>query len=192
MSRLHKRKRPEHAPATCDLGSEIEAISAMTIDQLRDRWMTKHRFGPPAALTKDLLARALCQQIQEERLGGLDRPLRRLLSEAARSGASPAPRIKVGSVIVREHQGRVHEVVVTPDGFLWAGETYASLSTIARKITGTSWNGPRFFGLRGRAGGPGLSCRIPQEGFAARTQKPALVRRAETCEPPLVQMEGRP
>ena len=150
MGRIQTVDRREHAPVDCDLAAEIEAISAMTIDQLRDLWRTKHRVGPPAALTKDLLVRALCCQIQEERLGGLDRPLRRLLSEAARSGASPAPRIKVGSVIVREHQGRVHEVVVTPDGFLWAGETYASLSTIARKITGTSWNGPRFFGLRVR------------------------------------------
>jgi hypothetical protein len=51
----------------------------------------------------------------------------------------------------REHQGKLHEVLVVPGGFCWQGQVYASLSTIARKITGTSWNGPRFFGLRGAA-----------------------------------------
>jgi hypothetical protein len=57
--------------------------------------------------------------------------------------------VKVGSIIVREYQGKLHEVVVVPGGFCWQGQVFASLSTIARKITGTSWNGPRFFGLRG-------------------------------------------
>ena len=57
--------------------------------------------------------------------------------------------MKVGSVIVREYQGELHEVLVVPDGFCWRGEVFASLSIIARRITGTSWNGPRFFGLRG-------------------------------------------
>jgi hypothetical protein len=57
--------------------------------------------------------------------------------------------VKVGSVIVREYQGELHEVLVVPGGFCWEGQVFASLSTIARKITGTSWNGPRFFGLRG-------------------------------------------
>jgi hypothetical protein len=57
--------------------------------------------------------------------------------------------VKVGSVIVREYQGELHEVLVVPDGFCWRGEVFASLSIIARRITGTSWNGPRFFGLRG-------------------------------------------
>jgi len=58
--------------------------------------------------------------------------------------------VKVGSVIVREHKGVVHEVLVTPGGFCWQGQTYDSLSTIAKKITGVSWNGPRFFGLRSK------------------------------------------
>jgi Protein of unknown function (DUF2924) len=56
--------------------------------------------------------------------------------------------VKVGSVIVREYQGKLHEVLVVPGGFCWQEQVFASLSTIARKITGTSWNGPRFFGLR--------------------------------------------
>jgi hypothetical protein len=57
----------------------------------------------------------------------------------------------VGTVMVREHRGTLHEVMVVPGGFHWQGKIHASLSTIARGITGTAWNGPRFFGLRGKA-----------------------------------------
>jgi hypothetical protein len=56
-------------------------------------------------------------------------------------------------VIVREHKGTLHEVMVVPGGFSWRNKTYPSLSAIAQCITGTSWNGPRFFGLRGGKSG---------------------------------------
>ena len=52
------------------------------------------------------------------------------------------------TVPVREYQGERHTVTVAPDGFVWRGATYGSLSNIARAITGTAWGGPRFFGLR--------------------------------------------
>ena len=51
-------------------------------------------------------------------------------------------------MLVREYQGERHTVTVAPDGYVWREATYASLSTIARAITGTAWSGPRFFGLR--------------------------------------------
>jgi hypothetical protein len=51
-------------------------------------------------------------------------------------------------VLVREWQGATHHVTIVDDGFLWNGETHRSLSGIARAITGTKWNGPRFFALR--------------------------------------------
>jgi hypothetical protein len=57
-------------------------------------------------------------------------------------------RLKPGAVLVREYQGKRHTVIVVPEGFSWQDATYTSLSTIARTITGTAWNGPRFFGLR--------------------------------------------
>src|SRR4051794_1944997 len=57
-------------------------------------------------------------------------------------------RLKAGTVLIREYQGERHTVTVVPDGFLWREATYSSLSTIAKAITGTAWNGPRFFGLR--------------------------------------------
>ena len=49
---------------------------------------------------------------------------------------------------MREWQGVTHHVTVVEEGFLWNGQPYSSLSAIARAITGTNWNGPRFFGMR--------------------------------------------
>ena len=87
--------------------------------------------------------------------------LRRLLTAVARNGAEPVRHLKIGSIIVREHQGVLHEVMVAPDGFCWQGKTYSSLSTIALRITGTSWNGSRFFGLRDAEEAPRTRLPIP-------------------------------
>ena len=57
-------------------------------------------------------------------------------------------RLKVGTVLIREYQGERHTVTVVGNGYVWRDVTYASLSTIARAITGTAWSGPRFFGVR--------------------------------------------
>jgi Protein of unknown function (DUF2924) len=57
-------------------------------------------------------------------------------------------RIKPGSELVRTWKGKTYRVMVMADGFAYDGETFASLSEIASEITGTNWNGPRFFGLR--------------------------------------------
>ena len=56
-----------------------------------------------------------------------------------------------GTLLVRVHAGIQHRVVILADGYLWQGITYGNLSEIARQITGTRWNGPRFFGLRARS-----------------------------------------
>jgi hypothetical protein len=56
--------------------------------------------------------------------------------------------LKPGTVLVRDHAGRRHTVTVVRDGFVWEGNTYSSLSAIARAITGTAWSGPRFFGTK--------------------------------------------
>ena len=78
----------------------------------------------------------------------------------------------VGSVIVREYQGKLHEVLVVPGGFCWQEQVFASLSTIARKITGTSWNGPRFFGLRGGESTPTTDAVVPARAAADTRRVP--------------------
>jgi hypothetical protein len=65
----------------------------------------------------------------------------------------PPRRIKAGAVLVRTWQGKAYQVSVLDEGFSFEGRTYPSLSVVAREITGTRWNGPRFFGLREQAGG---------------------------------------
>jgi Protein of unknown function (DUF2924) len=120
----------------------------MNIDQLRTVWRERRGEEAPTALSKDLIARALAYWTQEERLGGLSPRLLRLLASVSKTGSHRTRHLKVGSVIVREYQGRLHEVTVVPNGFCWQGHVYSSLSTVAQKITGTNWNGPRFFGLR--------------------------------------------
>ena len=142
------KRRPARTPAAINLDAALAGIAAMTIDELRGLWRERRGEEPPPAFSKDLIARALAYWLQEESLGGLKPRLRKLLAAPSRGNGPPPRQVKVGSVIVREHQGELHEVLVVPDGFCWRGEVFASLSIIARRITGTSWSGPRFFGLR--------------------------------------------
>jgi hypothetical protein len=96
------------------------------------------------------VARFICWHIQEQALGGLDPHTAKLLDGLARGDKPGADgrRLKPGTVLVREYQGERHTVTVVRGGYVWGEATYASLSTIARAITGTAWSGPRFFGLR--------------------------------------------
>lgn len=133
--------------------AEINRVRSLGLDALRTLWRTTLRSSPPPALTKDLVARFICWHIQEQALGGLDRDTVKLLDSLARGdkpGADGPRRLKPGTVLVREYQGERHTVTIVPAGYLWRETTYASLSMIARAITGTAWSGPRFFGLRAR------------------------------------------
>jgi len=95
---------------------------------------------------------------QERHQGGFSKPfakeLDRLLDQVLRGDRTEMPTAlttalpRRGTILVREWQGATHQVTVGDDGFLWNGRTYRSLSSIARAITGTNWNGPRFFGMR--------------------------------------------
>ena len=151
--------QPAPAPAE-PLEESLARVAAMTINALRAQWQEATSSDPPSAFSKDLLARALCYRFQEEVLGGLSPATSRLLRSLIRPGAEPPRHVKAGSVIVREHKGVLHEVLVVPGGFCWQGKTYASLSTIAKRITGISWNGPRFFGLRSKKGDAVLSAEL--------------------------------
>jgi hypothetical protein len=131
--------------------AEIGRVRSLGLDGLRALWRTTFRSSQPPAFTKDLIARFLCWHIQEQALGGLDPETTRHLASLARGNRSRADRprrLKPGTVLLREYQGERHTVTVVANGFVWREATYASLSTIARAITGTNWNGPRFFGLR--------------------------------------------
>ncbi len=93
------------------LAVELDRIASMSIQELRAFWQSKYGQKPPEALTKDLIARALCQRLQEEALGGLGKKLEQQLLRAAAKGIVPSKQFKIGSTILREHQGQMHEVV---------------------------------------------------------------------------------
>jgi Protein of unknown function (DUF2924) len=128
---------------------EIERIRSLDLDALRAEWRKVFKRTQPSCLTKDILGRMIAYRLQERVLGGLDRQTAKMLDRLARGGKAAAElnrRLKPGTVLLREHQGERHEVTVTPDGYIWRGATFPSLSAIAGAITGTSWNGRRFFG----------------------------------------------
>ena len=125
------------------------------IADLRKRYRELFRTEPPKAFGPDLLRRSIAHRIQEKAYGGPSLSNQRLLDQLVKS-ASAKPngrlelprRIKPGSELVRMWNGRTHRVMVMANGFAHDGRTFASLSEIASAITGTKWNGPRFFGLR--------------------------------------------
>jgi hypothetical protein len=138
---------------------DIHELSRLSRSELRVIWIQELGDRPPATLGRDILALGIAYTRQQHRLGGLTKPvareLDRLLEQALRDDrtdkssavlSSSLPRN--GTVLVREWQGTTHTVTIVKDGFLWNGSTYRSLSGIARAITGTKWNGPRFFGMR--------------------------------------------
>ena len=93
--------------------------------------------------------------MQEVALGGLrpepQRQLRRIAQQFKKTGDATMPAraaLKPGTRLMREWQGRTYDVLVLDGGFSWQGTRYRSLSAIARKITGTAWSGPLFFGLK--------------------------------------------
>ena len=91
----------------------------------------------------------VANRLQEEAFGTLDCDTLKLLDALARRGAArnAERNLKIGTVLVRDYQGRRHIVTVAPEGYVWDGQAFSSLSAIARAITGTTWSGPRFFAL---------------------------------------------
>lgn len=135
--------------------AELQKLGSMPIANLRIRYRELFRSDPPLPFGPDLTRRSIAQHIQEKTYGGLSREATKLLGQLVRSMASgkggrlEVPRrIKPGSELVRVWNDQTHKVTVLAKGFAYQGEVFTSLSEIANRITGTRWNGPKFFGLR--------------------------------------------
>jgi hypothetical protein len=133
----------------------LSRLPTLEIGELRKQWRGLYKTQAPANLSRELLLRAVAYRMQEVALGGLrparQRQLRQVAQQFKQTGApnTPArPALKPGTRLIREWQRRTHDVLVLDDGFSWQGTRYRSLSAIARKITGTAWSGPLFFGLK--------------------------------------------
>ena len=144
-------------PNVKTLDVEIARLRDLDVRDLQARWHTAFGRRPPPHLPRHLLLRVLAYRLQAEQLGDLDAEDQRLLDGAgspeeagkrAVDGSRLIADVRPGTMLVREWNGRMQRVAVLADGFAWNGKTYRSLSKIAQAITGTRWNGPRFFGLR--------------------------------------------
>lgn len=116
--------------------------------ELLDLWVALHGTPPPRAISQTLLRQILAFDLQLQAAGGWPSGLKARLARAAEARGRPATAPPVaGGRLLRTWNGTTHSVEVTPDGYLWQGRTWRSLSAIAREITGAHWSGPRFFGL---------------------------------------------
>lgn len=128
------------------IAEEVRALARLDLEGLRAEW--RRRYGaPPKVRSPDLLRLSLAWRVQASRLGGLSTASRRGL-RASTAAASRSDHLRIGARITREWRGEVQEVEVSPNGFAWHGASYASLSAVARAMTGVKRNGPKFFGLR--------------------------------------------
>jgi hypothetical protein len=133
----------------------LSRLPTLTIGELRQQWRGLYKTQAPRNLSRELLVRAVAYRMQELARGGLrpepQRQLLRIAQEVNKTRAATIlarPELQSGTRLVREWQGRSYDVLVLDDGFSWQGTRYRSLSAIARKITGTAWSGPLFFGLK--------------------------------------------
>jgi hypothetical protein len=142
---------------------EIGHVADLTRAELVENWRKMFKSPPPKGIKRGLLERARAYRIQARAFGGLKPAARKRLLAIAEGGriaeseTSPASAddgsssrghaLKPGARLIREWNGVVHTVDVVEGSYTWNGETWASLSAIARAITGARWSGPRFFGI---------------------------------------------
>lgn len=144
------------------LDEEIAHLRDLDLKGLRARWRSVTGREAAPHLSRHLLFAVLAYRIQAEAFGDLDAETFRLLKKLRAAGFDDAfdglnetstqrrRSLSPGTILSREWNGQIHRVMVIEDGFVWDGRTYDSLSAIAFAITGTKWNGPRFFALRDR------------------------------------------
>jgi len=150
------------APDRASLDIEIARLRGLDVGDLRARWYTVFRRAAPPHLPRHLLFRILAYRLQADQLGDLDADTRRVLDRIGSGSSEGIDRLvadlnrsktelRPGTLLMREWDGHLQQVMVLADGFTWNGKTYRSLSKVAFAITGSRWNGPRFFGLRDRS-----------------------------------------
>jgi hypothetical protein len=139
-----------------DIAKQLSDLATMPRHQLFDLWRRVFRSDPPAGMRREIFITFLAYRIQENAYGGLKPNIRADLIRIAKShgrgkdSARPLAlqKLKAGTRIIRKWRDEHHEIFVTDSGYEYRGVSYRSLSRIARKITGTRWSGPAFFGVK--------------------------------------------
>jgi hypothetical protein len=166
-----QKRRIGRVSAKASIGDEIAHLRGLDLKGLRARWQSVFQRPSPDHLPRHLLFAIIAYQIQADRLGDLDYETKQVLDRTVsnETGAAASARLvsfdqkrtelTPGTVLVREWDRHSQRVMVMADGFAWNGQTYDSLSKVAFAITGTKWNGPRFFGLRDKEDRPAAAAR---------------------------------
>src|SRR3977135_2133305 len=157
---MRKKRRNGRVTTETSVEDEIVHLRGLDLKGLRARGRSVLQKPAPDHLPRHRLFAIIAYRIQADRFGDLDHETRQLLNRtgAKESGTAMSARLITFdqkrtqltpvTVLVREWDRRSQRVMVMSDGFAWNGQTYDSLSKVAFAITGTRWNGPRFFGLR--------------------------------------------
>jgi hypothetical protein len=157
---MRRERRKGRASTKTSVEDDIAHLRGLDLRGIRSRWQGVFGRAAPAHLTRHLLFAVLAYRLQADRFGDLDHATRQVLDRTVAKEAEPAMAARLasfdqkrteltpGTVLVREWDRQSQRVMVMADGFAWNGQTYDSLSKVAFAITGTKWNGPRFFGLR--------------------------------------------
>jgi Protein of unknown function (DUF2924) len=168
---MPKRRRNCRASTKTSIEVEIAHLRGLDLGGLRARWQSVFQRSAPAHLTRHLLFAVIAYRLQADYFGDLDHASLQVLDRTVAKEAGPAMSVRLasfdqkrtelspGTVLVREWDRQSQRVMVMADGFAWNGQTYDSLSKVAFAITGTRWNGPRFFGLRDKEHRPAMGAR---------------------------------
>ena len=161
---MQKNHRKGRSSTKTSVEDEIAHLRGLDLGGLRARWQSVFQRPAPAHLTRHLLFAVIAYRLQVDRFGDLDHATRQVLDRTAakETGSAISTRLASfdqkrtgltpGTMLIREWDRQSQRVMVMADGFAWNGQTYDSLSKVAFAITGTRWNGPRFFGLRDKDG----------------------------------------
>jgi hypothetical protein len=168
---MQKTRRNGRASTKTSIDDEIAHLRGLDLKGLRSRWQSVLQRPAPAHLTRHLLFAVIAYRLQADRFGDVDHATLQVLDRTVAKEAGPAMSARLasfdqkrteftpGTVLVREWDRQSQRVMVMADGFAWNGQTYDSLSKVAFAITGTKWNGPRFFGLRDKGDRPAMEAR---------------------------------
>jgi hypothetical protein len=152
-------RNPTKAHRSETLKIQLDRLSRLGRAQLRECWRDSYGSDPPEKISDLLLQQAIAHRLQVRHFGGLNFSTRRTLKRALEEPRSAGSKSIYGAkdmahetVLVRQWHGATHQVTATEKGMLYRGKLFRSLSEVARKITGTRWSGPLFFGLRTSSG----------------------------------------
>ena len=169
---MQEKRRNGRAATKTSVEQETAHLRGLDIEGLRARWQSVFQKPAPTHLPRHLLFAIIAYRVQADRFGDLDHETKQMLdrTDAKESGAATSARLvsfdqkrtelTPGTVLVREWDRQSQRVMVMADGFAWNGQSYDSLSKVAFAITGTKWNGPRFFGLRDKDDRSALEARL--------------------------------